>query len=305
MSVTDFHHSAHLSAEALRPAGDRCPVCLDVAARRAVLRLQDDPPIDYLECGACGACSTSAMPTDAYLERYYRRFYAKADSGVTFRDSVRFSKKILAVVRPLPRGGAFSILDFGGGDGGLAVEIADQLLRAYSDLSVTITVVDYSQPQESRDERVSIAGATDLAQVDERFDLVLASAVLEHVPEVHDVLRALLGRALPGGHFYARTPHSLPLKRVLPSYDLLFPAHVHDMGSDFWDNAVRSLKLPGQLVLSRPSMVESLFREDPLRTFAAHLLKLPARVERVLRRGREGRRWWRLVGGWEVVIRRD
>lgn len=61
----------------------------------------------------------------------------------------------------------------------------------------------------------------------------------------------------------------------------------------------------GELLVSRPSIVETSFREAPLRTALAHLSKAPARLENVLRRRGPGPsdRLWRLVGGWEVLIR--
>jgi hypothetical protein len=70
------------------------------------------------------------------------------------------------------------------------------------------------------------------------------------------------------------------------------------MGQEFWERLPDTLRGEvGKLdvVSSRPSIVETCFRQDAVRTVAAYLLKAPWYVL--------GRRY-KLVGGWEVVFHR-
>jgi hypothetical protein len=76
------------------------------------------------------------------------------------------------------------------------------------------------------------------------------------------------------------------------------------MGIKFWNRVLDTSALPGRLVASRPSIVESDLREDFFRTLVAYAFKFPARVELALTSGRRERLLWPFVGGWEVVIRR-
>jgi hypothetical protein len=112
----------------------------------------------------------------------------------------------------------------------------------------------------------------------------------------------LLSGLRPGGIFYARTPSLAPILRIfqflrLP-YDFTFPAHVHDLGQKFWESILDCLPLDRcafQVLLSRPSIVETSFRSNPLRTAISYLLKSPWYILH---------RHYRLIGGWEVVIHR-
>jgi SAM-dependent methyltransferase len=135
-----------------------------------------------------------------------------------------------------------------------------------------------------------------------QFDLVLASAVLEHIPGARHELRRLLAALRPGGVLYARTPAVAPLLKWLQalhvSCDFTFPAHVHDLGPSFWSRILSHLELPAteyRIRRSGPSPVETSLRRNPGRTVAAWLLKAPGRVL-------AGR--YPFCGGWEVFVER-
>jgi hypothetical protein len=75
---------------------------------------------------------------------------------------------------------------------------------------------------------------------------------------------------------------------------------VHDLGDDFWGMLARWFPVPLEPVVSRPSIVQSGLRDEPVPTLAAYALKLPARVESLWTRHPRAK----LYGGWEVVLRR-
>lgn len=296
MKTTPYHAGKHLRADELEPPAGRCPSCGSRAERRAVHRIQDDPVVDLLTCPECGISSASRMPTSGALEEYYGAYYG-ADDGdqVTFSGVERFARHI---ARFCPDG-ANKILDFGGGDGAVALALARIL--AGRGATPEVTLVDYAEPQP--DAAFPIERITELEDVRGEFDVIVASAILEHVPDVGDAIRRLWRLGRPGAVFYARTPYWAPMLRLAPSIDLTFPGHVHDMGPAFWNRFIGTLELEGDLLASRPSIVETSLSQAPARTAAAYLLKAPSHLECLVRRGDWRRPLWGFVGGWEVFAR--
>jgi len=196
-----------------------------------------------------------------------------------------------------------SVLDYGGGDGSISIRVANVLLDQGARI-VNIALVDYDRSTtEASDKRIQITRPDSLAQIaDQSIDLVIASAIIEHIPEPRDVLIRLLSSLKPDGILYARTPYVAPLSclaRVVKSkFDFTYPAHVHDLGAKFWNNILNFLPLDGEYQVRRstPSIVETSFRQHFLRSLSAHVLKMPGYVFKET---------YGLVGGWEVFIRRD
>ncbi|HET8549663.1 MAG TPA: methyltransferase domain-containing protein [Bryobacteraceae bacterium] len=234
------------------------------------------------------------MPTEAALRAYYRRYYEHG-SGVTLHGPERFADHIArqVPVRPMMR-----VLDFGGGDGSVSLLIAEHFL-AHGTTDAEVLIVDYNACARSPQPEIRVRTADTLERID-RYELVLASAILEHIPHPQPVLQKLLSAVTPGGFFYARTPAMAPLLEAMARLglhgDFTFPGHLHDMGERYWSGVVDRMGDSGlQLVVSRPSLIETKFGRDPVRTLAAFMVKAPWRAL--------GRRW-PYVGGWEVVIRR-
>jgi methyltransferase family protein len=300
--ATTSHESRHLSAADLLDSTAACPICLDRGARRSVFRVQTGPDVFLLRCGRCQGCSASHMPRPEYLRAYYGSYYQGRDEKVTFSGKERFAAHLLRAI-PAPWAREHTrMLDFGGGDGTLAIAVAVRLLERFPRGLVDITVVDQETPAPSPDARIRIEQRSCLEETDGFHDLVLASAVLEHIPDLHPILLGLVDRIGQGGLFYARTPYALPLARILPALDLTYPAHVHDLGSGFWNGFADLFGLRARYLASRPSLVASSWREEPLRALVAHSLKLPASLEAALSPPSRKHRLWRLVGGWEVLL---
>jgi len=245
------------------------------------------------------------MPSAEYLDLFYADYYAsyRRSEHVDNAMWVRIAHRILKELRLADsRKDAFRILDFGGGRGGVSLTIAKQLARTRS---VTVTIVDLSfeQDHDSRTEDgIVVERVRTLAQTAGTFDLVIASAVLEHIPHLAPVLRELLGKIHDsGGAFYARTPYALPLRKLYPRYEMHFPQHVHDLGPSFWNRLMDRHGMQTRTAVSQPSMVESRIRDRPVEALAANVLKIPGRVERWIRRSPKDYVWsW--VGGWELFL---
>ena len=305
MQSTTFHQSAHLSDGELDMPVIECPFCSS-SSRTKVLALQQDPQVDLLACHNCWALSASRMPTPYALEAYYAKYYDGRDEKITLDSPARIASHILIHSRILERNltnREMSVLDYGGGDGAIAVRIAAKLKAAGAG-RVDIHVVDYDQSGVNGVVNgVSIFRHRDLATLpDKKFDLVVASAVLEHIPAPKEILRTLFKLMKTSGVFYARTPYVAPLIRIAARFniriDFTFPAHVHDLGSKFWKSIIKILQLDGEyrVIRSTPSIVETTFSSNFLRTLIAVLLKLPGYIFKDS---------YHLVGGWEVFVVRD
>lgn len=193
--------------------------------------------------------------------------------------------------------GGYSILDFGGGDGALSYSLAKSL---HTDgRSVNITVVDYNKTLVSSDTAsINLQHTDRLSDIKDgqKFNLIVASAILEHLPNLNSDWNTLTNLLNDGGLLYVRTPYAYPLWRVLHKFgvelDMLFPEHIWDLGEDFFKN-LQTEKL--RLVVSRPSIPASSFHSDFWSALTANLMKAP---------------WWlchswKYVGGWECVYRNE
>jgi hypothetical protein len=272
-----------------------------------VVPIQKDPEVSLFECRTCRASSASRLPTVAALEDFYRSYYAcdpgsKGEDRVTFDLPVRLARHIVsACIAALPRN-RVEILDYGGGDGAVSLLAAELLLE--SGLSrVGITVVDLQEsPATPRDDRIRLVHAKSLDELEaEHFDLVIASAIVEHLTDPRGVTIRLLESMSPSGCFYARTPYILPFVKVCKAlrirWNFMYPGHLHDLGPRFWRWFFHSPPVAGsfELTASRPSIVAASFTRQPLRAAASHLFKAPWKIL--------GNRYG-LVGGWEIFSRR-
>ena len=292
-----------------------CPVCgADYESNRnRVGLLQRDPIVLLYECLNCKAVSASHKPKAEVLDRYYEKFFSKkykyfnTGSDVTFSDISRFSKHLRKMLSAsldiyLKNKNSFLILDYGGGDGALAVEFA-KILPQW--LMVEIIIVDYgSKVCNPNCRNVSVLKVDDIKRINSSVDFVIASASLEHVPDLLEVQKALWSLLTEGGFYYARTPYIMPIKRFIP-LQFGYPAHVHDLGSVYWNRLSRSCGFDVNYIISRPSIIEVCFTNNPFRYCASLLLKLPNHIEARLSPFKLREYFWPFVGGWEVLLRKN
>jgi SAM-dependent methyltransferase len=300
MQSTLFHASRHVSDAELHPPLVRCTFCGSEALRPTGIVIQRAPDIELLACDACGIRTVSRLPTDDALDAYYASYYAPdAAERTTFDETPRFGRHLAALARRagLAVDAPLRVLDLGGGDGSIALALLDALGVTEAEV-VVVDSVPLACPARAG---WSIAQAETLDEAEGVFSIVLASAILEHLPLPGDALDACLDRVAPGGLFYARTPWIEPLRRVLPGLDFCFPGHLHDMGAAFWDRGAANRSDRVRVLASRPSIVENSLQAHPLRALAAWTLKLPAHVEVRLRGKGSGRVRWGFTGGWEVA----
>jgi SAM-dependent methyltransferase len=305
VSAATYHAGKFLQEQELLPESKTCTWCKFAGNRARVLLLQKSPDVWLLKCPVCYAASASRAATEAAIGRYYASYYCDTTvNRVTCGNPSHLARHICRFAKlpqSLPK---IAVLDFGGGDGSISHAVGVDYAKRRS-APVDIVVVDYNKSLIApAHPRVTLSHKSSIMEIAkcEHFDLVLASAILEHLPEPADITRKLLGMLAPGGYFYARTPYMAPLLHLLGrmhiGYDFTFPAHFHDLGQDFWEHILSTLGMASgkwALVRSRPSLVETSFSDKFGRTLLSHVMKAPWWILR---------RYYPLLGGWEVFIQR-
>jgi transcription elongation factor Elf1 len=145
MKSTLAHRTMHLREEQLRPSDTTCPFCSSSDRIEAVV-LQKDPVVYVLSCKNCHASSASRMPTQETLSAYYSAYYEGKDKEVAIDIPGKLAGHIFNNTFNYCDKKTISILDFGGGNGEIAVRLSEKLIARGTD-EVYISLVDYGHPQ--------------------------------------------------------------------------------------------------------------------------------------------------------------
>lgn len=299
-----FHKGKKLKQKDVYNALSHCPICLSEEKRTSIAVIQNEPKIEMLLCDECKGISASLMPRGKIIEQYYENYYKNNDLGVTFHNTDRFAKHILEKIK-IDHKNKISILDFGGGNGDLAKDMAKRLIDENSKLAINITLVDYD-PRIDEDNiptNIKFEIKREIREVYKKYDIVLASAVLEHIPKLNSVIKKLFTLLKNNGFFYARTPHMVPYKKIFKGLDLTYPAHVHDLGASFWARFGQTFSLKTKVIISQPAIVETEFKKAFVPTLSAFILKFPAYLELGLSKKRKDL-LWDYYGGWEIILKK-
>lgn len=291
-STAAYHKGEHLDEDSLLAETLFCAICKS-SSLSLVMPLQNEPTVLLLECSECKACQASRLPTEASLAAYYDLYYQDGDQTprVTTGSPRRLGRRIASYLDASGAQRNLEVLDFGGGDGTIAIAALSSGRR-----SGKVVVVDHQDRLATGSNGIIMDRSNSLQELDSTFDVILASAVLEHLTDPLSALETLFARLRPGGLFYARTPWIVPYMKIAKRFglklDFTFPGYIFDLGRPFWDSLTswHSSAASLSVIGSRPSPVETSLREHPLRTVAAATAKMPHSLLR--------HRWvW--SGGWE------
>ncbi len=285
---------------------NECGICSSTSFTK-LINYSTNPEINYIKCRRCGAVTfDKILKQDAIDELYasdtqYYKDDESVESGgnITFYGSSRFAKHVLKKYIPNKDDG-FRILDFGGGDGELAYAVARELYKKCKYKHAEIVVVDYtSKLYNTKNRRVKMSSAFPLESIEdgEKFDIIIASGVIEHIPCPGADIKRLFSLLNKNGLLYFRTPYIYPLRRDLAKvgieYDTLYPAHIWDLGGKWWRDLPNHVGYNDKIrmISSRPSIVEKSFRSHFFIALASYMLKAPWFVCH----------FWPYVGGWEAI----
>lgn len=289
-----------LSPNEMGPQDPACRLCGFAGARRRIIALQQG--VDLLECPSCYCRSASRMPRPEVLHEFYSTYYQHLPGTSTFDGSPRFAQHLFQCLGVSP-GQHLRLLDFGGGVDATLSRALSNIFIEHGSRRTEIDLIDYNAKCRTDWGQTTVTCHDSLTTVQrETYDVVVASAIIEHLPEPRPALIDLLECLRPAGSAYFRTPALSAIAAVLArlgiKLELEYPAHCHDMGQRFWESILHTLGVADRfsIVRSRPSIVETEFRTHPIPTITAYAAKAPWYVLR---------RAYPMVGGWEVVIRRN
>jgi len=280
-----------------------CPCCRkEYGVRKITGIVQRDPDVNWVECETCKAWSASRMPRKECLAEAYLLAHQLHHEDESFNDYLRLARHIIRLAGlekgSLPPREYFDILDFGGGNGGLLSAMKKEI----PDQGYTYTVVDVSNAGQPTN-RNGIKLLDHLPENGKQYQLVIASAVLEHIPDVYNTLTQLYSSLPEGGILYIRTPWHGPIKQIFAGIDLGYPGHVHDMGQAFWEKIWNVLEFKVYILYSAPSINQTGYRYDFFRTLVVDVLKMPGNVHNKFRSFGKPT-LWPYVGGWEILVQK-
>lgn len=279
-----------------------------------------EPGVYHIQCNNCHAVTFNKVLNPEHIAAIYEEYdyqQGAKDSGqegdYTFSSAERFGVHLLKLFGKDGIRKNLSILDFGGGDGSLAYVLAEKLIDCSLVERVFITVIDYNENlRRSNRDSITLCKAPPppslppqgaLSQFPpESFDIIIASAVMEHIELPGVVFRNLFSLLKTNGLIYFRVPYIYPLfsllRKVGISIEVFWPQHIWDMGKLFWESLPQVLSLEPSIQLSivksRPSIVSYSFRRQFFHAAGAYLLKAPCYLFPK----------WPFVGGWEVVYKK-
>lgn len=250
-------YERHLNKKQVIKANEICPICRSSNKRFSITKIQSNPLIDFLYCPNCKGYSASMMPTDTYLQKYYSNYYYESKKKYTFGNIMRFAKHIVKNLKVINNKNELRILDFGGGDGSLSKGIAGLILNKDQNLKISIMLCDYQKTESFSNNNLNFISVQNLDKINCTFDLVLASGVIEHIPDVYSTLKKLFHMVKPGGIFYSRSPYVIPFRKIFKNYPLLYPMHLHDLGPSFWNRVSEIYNIESEILYSKPSIVQT------------------------------------------------
>ncbi len=294
-----------VSSEDVYDATAACPACGDTRKRLPVCKIQSDPLVEFLHCENCKGNSASLMPTDAYLASYYSNYYSGSDKEVTFTGKIeRFADHICKYMKFDAGKEIVTIMDFGGGDGSIAIQIGKSILAKNKQLKkIKILLVDFQLQKGFDDGTIEFVSVAGLDEVTHPYDVVFASAIIEHIPKINETMQQIFKLVADGGYFYARVPYIMPFKKIFKSMPMLYPMHVHDFGPSFWNRIIERYKLNAVVIASQPPLPETEYKERFLYTLLGHIFKIPAYIDIKLRNPKD--LVWNYVAGWEYLMQKN
>ncbi|MCR5688212.1 MAG: class I SAM-dependent methyltransferase [Lachnospiraceae bacterium] len=280
---------------------EKCNVCGGTYFER-MLPSADNKDLYFIRCRRCNAITYNLVPTAEIQKKIYENYdyWGDAEGGqYTFSGEDRFAKHLYAILPVSRDAGTIRILDFGGGDGSLAKAFAENHLNSGIDADIEIDVVDYGDNICPDSGRMRFRKTFPISSLEDgrMYDIIIASAVMEHLDNPGEAFRILFAHLKKSGSVYFRTPYMYPLYSLMRRFgvnmDMEWPDHIWDMGKEFWEG------LPGipgigeglKCVLSRPSIVEKTLKSDFGVAAASHIMKAPWHLFH----------GWPYVGGWECV----
>jgi 2-polyprenyl-3-methyl-5-hydroxy-6-metoxy-1,4-benzoquinol methylase len=185
--------------------------------------------LEVVRCRGCGLVYVTPQPTAKDLERFYEGYYAEDGESDWRRIMERIFRRDAARLRAL-LGRPGRLLDVGAGFGHFALAMREAGWKVAAVESSSVAAARLA----AQGVPVHRGQVPDVEAPAERFDVVTASSVLEHVADPRAVLAWMFETLRPGGWVLVRVPNV----RLL---SLFFPLRRFE-GSPFARAVLRALR---------------------------------------------------------------
>jgi 2-polyprenyl-3-methyl-5-hydroxy-6-metoxy-1,4-benzoquinol methylase len=285
------------------PYLEKCPIC-GSSDREIISHVKKI--FHYYKCNNCYAVSSSHYLKNDILEKFYLSYYKRNpgynEVGIIHDSPILFAKHICSYLEIYDKN--IDLLDYGGGNGLISYNIALKLLETGSAQNVNILVVDFNEEAiiNNTDPRITIAKLTPdkfiLGGGGGRYDLIIASSILEHIFFAGDLMKILFGSLKTYGYFYVRSPYIMPLYNLLLKFrieiNIWFPEHNHDFSKSFFENITQTFGLNDiKLIISQPAFFERSLKKTFFPALASRIIRFPYYLNKN----------YPFVGSWEIIYR--
>jgi SAM-dependent methyltransferase len=191
----------------------KCPVCLG-ENNKLVFRQEFSSysegtlmnGYDLVVCTKCGAGFSDNIPEQIAFDRYYADMskYERNDKGGELAyGNIKFFSEITDCIEPYVKKSE-SIVDIGCATGGLLAELKK---RGYEDLmGMDPSAVCAAIAKRLFNIHVKTLTISSLGEVDDRFDMIMLTGVLEHLHDVEKSLKSLINLLKPEGRIFFVVP---------------------------------------------------------------------------------------------------
>lgn len=273
----------------------KCPNCGDEDQKNTLV-LQNNPKVKMIKCSNCKLAYANQMPNEEFLENLYDPKIYKSHLTNNPDNTKKLAEKIYKEIDfNIDK---VKILDYGGGNGKLSKEIIKLLKK--NNIYAQSLVVDIHDSTQG--ENIYFKTVEEFKLDEEKYDIILASAVLEHLPNFRDILDNLLNKLNNKGYFYCRTPWEFELSKIMKIYKIKWPRHLYDIGGDFWVNFFKS-KNDFEIILSETSVTE-ISKKNIIKYITAQILKKISLLEFYIKKNKLSLPKWPFVGGWDLIVKK-
>lgn len=276
---------------------DICPDC-NHNIQDDYLILQNNPQVKMVKCEKCKLSYANKMPSQTFLDKLYEPSIYKANLTSNKKNTQFLAKKIFNKIKFTKN--KIKILDFGGGNGSLSIE----LISLFEEINISAHSLVVDVYNSCSYKNVSFQHVNEFRKNQQKFDIVLASAVLEHLPNFVTITDLLLNKLNNYGYFYCRTPWEYEISKTFRFYKIKWPRHLYDIGGDYWVNFFKK-KEDFVMIVNETSNSE-ISTNHIFKYFIAKLLKSISHIEKFLFRGKDYHQpKWPYVGGWDIIVRKN
>ncbi len=195
----------------------KCPICHGINTAY-VNKHSNFSLIDIWVCNNCKHWFSCPEPNEEDLNKYYRETYRSSRSKLfteeyylimekRARAQIQFMQQSLNTVYPQDTLQGWKAIDWGCGIGALVLSLQQTGVDAVG-YDSDISAIDTGRKRWA--DAYLLSRCEDLTVFREKFDLLLLSHVIEHLPDIEASLKNILQVLKPNGYLFIEVPNCCP-----------------------------------------------------------------------------------------------